>query len=121
MPFWDLFGFFFAVTASHGLLDAFTNGGLGVAFFAPFDDSRYFFPWRPLEVSPLGMAFFSSWGLQTALSELQWVWLPTALLVAAVELVRWHRRARQAALQAKSEMRHDDDRARWSPPRKQGQ
>src|SRR5262245_8967909 len=36
-PWWALFGFFFVVTASHGLLDALTNGGLGVAFFAPFD------------------------------------------------------------------------------------
>jgi membrane-bound metal-dependent hydrolase YbcI (DUF457 family) len=32
--------FFFLATASHGLLDAMTNGGLGVAFFAPF--SGYF-------------------------------------------------------------------------------
>jgi inner membrane protein len=96
IPFWDLFGFFFVVTASHGLLDAFTNGGLGVAFFAPFDNSRYFFPWQPIEVSPLGMAFFSMWGLQTALSELLWVLLPTALVVAAVELVRWRRRRHRA-------------------------
>jgi len=97
MPFWDLFGFFFVVTAAHGLLDAFTNGGLGIAFFAPFDNSRYFFPWQPIEVSPLGMAFFSVWGLRTALSELQWVWLPTVLVVAAVEVVRWRRRGRRVS------------------------
>src|ERR1051325_1173670 len=35
----DLCGFFFLVTASHGLLDAFTNGGMGVGFFIPFDDN----------------------------------------------------------------------------------
>src|SRR3954467_11384180 len=46
VPFLDWLGFLFLVTASHGLLDALTNGGLGVAFFAPFDDRRYFFPWR---------------------------------------------------------------------------
>src|SRR6267154_1903330 len=27
----------FLITASHGVLDAMTNGGLGVAFFSPFD------------------------------------------------------------------------------------
>jgi hypothetical protein len=37
----------FLATASHGVLDATTNGGLGVAFFSPFDNRRYFLPWRP--------------------------------------------------------------------------
>ncbi len=31
--FWDLQGFFFVVTASHGILDALTNGGYGIPFF----------------------------------------------------------------------------------------
>jgi hypothetical protein len=30
--------YFFLAAASHGLLDAMTDGGLGVAFFAPFDE-----------------------------------------------------------------------------------
>src|SRR6267378_8050335 len=47
-----LWRFFFLATASHGLLDAMTNGGLGVAFFAPFCDTRYFLPWQPIVVSP---------------------------------------------------------------------
>jgi inner membrane protein len=92
IPFWDWLGFLFLDVASHGLLDAFTNGGLGVAFFAPFDDTRRFFPWRPLEVSPIGPDFFSSRGLATFQSELVWVWLPCAALVAAVELWRGLRR-----------------------------
>jgi membrane-bound metal-dependent hydrolase YbcI (DUF457 family) len=37
-----LFSYFFIVTASHGALDAMTDGGLGIAFFAPFDNTRYF-------------------------------------------------------------------------------
>src|SRR5438132_985924 len=41
---WVLIAHFFLITASHGMLDAMTDGGLGVAFFAPFDNSRYFFP-----------------------------------------------------------------------------
>lgn len=115
MPFWDLLNFFFVVTAAHGLLDAFTDGGLGVAFFAPFDNSRYFFPWQPLVVSPLGMAFFSEWGMKTAASELLWVWLPTVLVVGAVEIVRWRARAAKeealrAALLTKSDSVDDDDK-----------
>jgi inner membrane protein len=80
---WMLLVYFFIVTASHGLLDALTNGGSGVAFFAPFDATRYFFPWRPIEVSPIGMRFFSERGLAVIASEFIWVWIPGAALVAA--------------------------------------
>lgn len=72
--------------ASHGLLDALTDGGPGVAFFAPFDDTRYFFPWRKIRVSPLWRGFVSSRGLQTLASEARWVWLPLALLLTAAWL-----------------------------------
>jgi len=44
--------YFFLATASHGFLDAMTNGGLGVAFFSPFHNTRFFLPWRPILVSP---------------------------------------------------------------------
>lgn len=37
----------FLATASHGVLDALTNGGLGVAFFSPWNAARHFFPWHP--------------------------------------------------------------------------
>jgi inner membrane protein len=80
--------YFFAVVASHGVLDAMTNGGAGVAFFAPFDATRYFLPWRPVEVSPIGPAFFGRRGLETIESELVWIWLPTALVVGAAALWR---------------------------------
>ena len=39
-----LFVYLFLATAGHGLLDAITNGGLGVAFFSPFNNQRYFLP-----------------------------------------------------------------------------
>jgi inner membrane protein len=69
-------------TTSHGILDAMTTGGRGIAFFSPFDTERYFLPWRPLLVSPIGIgAFFSEWGLAVIQSEARWVWLPLALLV----------------------------------------
>jgi inner membrane protein len=77
---WALVGWFFVVTASHGVLDAMTNGGLGVAFFAPFDSTRYFFPWRPISVSPIGVGrFFSHWGAAVLRSEIKYVWVPLCL------------------------------------------
>jgi inner membrane protein len=90
--------FLFFVTASHGLLDACTNGGLGVAFFAPFDNSRYFFPVRPIEVSPIGIRrFFTARGWVIARSELLWIWLPCAALAGSAALVR-RMRPRSSAL-----------------------
>src|SRR6185503_20885597 len=74
-PGW-LAAYFALVTASHGVLDALTNGGPGVAFFAPFDDTRYFFPWRPIPVSPLAANFFSERGWRVFRAELLLVWLP---------------------------------------------
>jgi len=69
---------FSLVIISHGLLDALTNGGLGVAFFAPFHAQRYFFPWRPIRVSPMGAAFFSARGWLVLKNEMVWIWLPSA-------------------------------------------
>lgn len=78
------FIYLFLCTASHGVFDAMTSGGLGVAFFAPFSSERYFFPWRPIRVSPISVSsFFSAQGLAILRSELLWVWLP----ILAVGLV----------------------------------
>jgi inner membrane protein len=86
---WKLILYFFIVTASHGLLDALTNGGSGVAFFAPLDATRYFFSWRPIEVSPLSLdRFFSARGIEVMKSEFIWVWIPSTLLVVASWLYR---------------------------------
>jgi inner membrane protein len=80
-----------AAIASHGLLDALTNGGLGVAFFAPFSAARYFFPVAPIEVSPLGVsAIFSERGASVLMSEFVWVWWP-ALVIAALAILRRRR------------------------------
>lgn len=86
-----LFAHFTLAAASHGILDAFTDDGLGVALLAPFSDARYFFPWRPLEVSPIGgHGFFTAQDVRGGLrwfevlwSEIQWVWLPAAGLALA--------------------------------------
>jgi len=80
---WKLASLLFVIAASHGVLDAMTNGGLGVAFFSPFNQERYFFPWRPLRVSPIGTGvFFSSRGAQVLWSE-RWVW-GSALVVSVL-------------------------------------
>ncbi len=71
------FAFVFCCTLSHPLLDALTDGGLGVALFSPFSNRRYFFPWRPIAVSPIGR-----FDVGVFWSEVRWVWIPCA--VAAV-------------------------------------
>src|SRR5256885_475998 len=75
-----LFFYFFLCTASHGVLDALTDGGLGVAFFSPFDTTRYFFSVRPVRVSPIGVSeFFSEYGVRILASEAIWIWLPSCV------------------------------------------
>ena len=83
--------FLFLATASHGLLDALTDGGLGVAFFAPFDNARYFFPWNPISVSPIGARFFSPRGLAVLASEALWIWLPSVAVAGGAILFRRRR------------------------------
>jgi inner membrane protein len=83
------FWFVLVATASHGILDSFTNGGLGVAFFWPWSGERYFAPIRVIEVSPLSIQrFISEEGARVVLSELIWVWAPCALLAALLLSVR---------------------------------
>jgi inner membrane protein len=83
------FAVVFVSCASHGLLDALTDGGLGVAFLSPFSNHRYFLPWRPIAVSPLDVdQFFSAWGLHVLRSEAICVWLPCALVGGLGFLIR---------------------------------
>src|SRR5579872_2075813 len=85
----SLFTYLFLTTASHGLLDAMTNGGLGVAFFSPFDTRRYFLPWRPIRVSPIGISrFFSARGAEILRTEILWIWLPSALVIGTMMVSR---------------------------------
>jgi inner membrane protein len=74
------FVFVFLATASHGLLDAMTSGGLGVGFFIPFSNARLFLPWRPIRVSPIGVGRFAEKAVPVLLSEALWVWLPAVVI-----------------------------------------
>lgn len=86
----SLWMYLWLATASHGLLDALTTGGGGVAFFAPFDGNRYFLPGRPILVSPLSVRrFFTARGVAILSSELRWVWLPAAAFAAL--MIGWRR------------------------------
>jgi inner membrane protein len=81
---------FAAVMATHGLLDALTDGGLGAALAWPFADARFFAPWRPIPVAPIGAGMLSRRGLEVMATEAV-MFLP--LFVVGL----WPRRRDQAA------------------------
>lgn len=86
---WVFVTVLFISTISHGVLDAMTSGGKGVGFFIPFDNSRYFFPFREIKVSPIGVErFFSEWGIKVILNELKYIAIPCFIVLIAVYFVR---------------------------------
>ncbi len=81
--------FFFLLMVSHGVLDALTDGGRGVAFLSPFSNERFFLPWRPIEISPLSIqAFLGSRGLRVIGSEVVWIWLPLFFLMMLIRVMK---------------------------------
>ena len=73
--------YFFLCTVSHGILDGFTTGNHGVAFFAPFDNSRHVLPGNVIPISPLGVQnFFTPYGWEVIQAEFLIVWLPLGAL-----------------------------------------
>ncbi len=87
--------FFSLCTLSHCILDAMTTGGLGVAFFSPFDNERYFLPWRPIKVSPIGAShFFGEKGIQVLKSEAIWIGIPCTLFMVVMKIIRKNKAAK---------------------------
>ncbi len=87
---------FFACVLLHDILDAMTNGGLGVAFFSPFSERRFFLPWRLIEAPPFSPRYLiTSRGLAMMRSELVWVMIPSlcisALSIGIRKLYRYFR------------------------------
>ena len=81
----------FLSTLSHGILDAMTSGGKGVGFLIPFDNTRFFFPFRGIKVSPLGVQkFFSEWGLQVVISEMKYIALPCFLILILLHIKKYN-------------------------------
>ena len=76
-------------TIFHPLLDMLTNGGRGCALWWPFSKERIFFPFRPIQVSPMSVSgFISEWGLTVLASETVWIGLPALGLVGVMRLMR---------------------------------
>ena len=57
----------------------------GCAPFWPFDLTRYFAPWRPIPVSPMGLAYLSPYGLFVAVAE-------CVIFSPAIAFAFWRRR-----------------------------
>ena len=90
---WRIWLYLFLCTVSHGVLDAMTTGGLGVGFFIPLDNDRYFLPWRFIQVSPIrASAFFSDYGLKVLANEIITVWLPCVIVMISAWIYRQWRK-----------------------------
>jgi inner membrane protein len=77
VSFGRVFAFLFLAAVSHGILDAFTNGGLGIAFLWPLTSERYFAPVQVIQVAPIGISrFLSPRGISVLISEILCVWIP---------------------------------------------
>ena len=86
---WKHLALFFLLGASHGLFDAATDGGLGVALLAPFDNTRHFLRWTPIPVSPIGLrAFLQGRGLRVIIWEIAYLWAPASVAAALLTLRR---------------------------------
>ena len=82
-----LWATFFIATVSHGIFDALSTIGNGVAFWAPFSWTHYEFVWQPLgEIGP------GPRGPERILAlvgnELLWVGLPALIVVAIARFIR---------------------------------
>ena len=84
---WRLTGTFFAIIASHAILDGLTRGGADIPFFWPLE-VRYG-NWGPLRVADMALDLPDPRYSRALRGELLWVWLPT--LVAAVLATAWRR------------------------------
>ena len=72
---------------SHGLMDACTAGGVGVALFMPFSDSRWACVWQPIQVAPLPVGREDGYRFLASLwTEAFWIGLPALVLMAWTRL-----------------------------------
>jgi inner membrane protein len=93
MKFWPLLGLLFLITASHGILDALTNGGFGIPFFWPFSDHRYG-PYGPIHVQDIGFEIPDPRVSRAIRTELLYVWLPMLFFAGIMVACRRRRRIR---------------------------
>jgi inner membrane protein len=86
---WRSVLFFCIIGSSHGILDAFTDGGLGIALLSPFTSERFFFSWTPIPVSPIGLRSFIHYGgLQVIIWEILFICLPLLTVIFIYRAIR---------------------------------
>jgi len=73
------------VVATHGPLDCLTDGGLGVALFWPVTAHRYFAPWTPIPVAPIGAGMLA----------VRWLYARSVELIGSLPLVLYALRPRR--------------------------
>jgi inner membrane protein len=83
---WLLVGTFFAIIASHGLLDAMTRGGDDIPLFRPLDG--HFGNWGPIPVADIAFELPDPRTSRAWRAELLWIWLPGAMLLGMVTAYR---------------------------------
>ncbi|MGY6276325.1 metal-dependent hydrolase [Methylomonas sp. MgM2] len=89
-----VFGVISLSAMSHGLLDAATHGGIGVAFLSPFSNERFLLPWRPIPAVPTELTqMIGLEGLAVVAAEIMWIWIPCLIIIMCFRLLR-----RKAAL-----------------------
>ncbi|WLT31049.1 metal-dependent hydrolase [Geothrix sp. PMB-07] len=78
-----------AASFSHGLLDACTFGGTGVAFLLPFSNARFVGAWQPIFVSPIPLSGkLLDWLLFSLGTEIVWIGLPAAVVFFAPQTMQ---------------------------------
>jgi inner membrane protein len=95
-PFWPLALVYFAVTASHGVLDAFNSAGAGIPFLWPYP--HRFGPYGPIHYPDLALEPPDPRLSRGVRDELLYVWPATALAVTAASAYRLLRRRGRPSL-----------------------
>jgi inner membrane protein len=89
---------------SHGLLDACTSGGVGVALFLPFSHSRWACVWQPIQVAPLPLSAEHTYLFLGSLwDEAFWIGLPILGVLAYARLRHLAKPAATLALEEASD------------------
>jgi len=92
---WRAFVWGAVLLVLHDLVDTLTDGGLGIALLWPFSHERFFAPWQPIPVAPIGRGMLSHRGLLVTAAELA-LFSPLFLWAA------WPRRKRRPSTPAQA-------------------
>lgn len=82
-----MYGWFFCMTALHGIFDGMTQTTQGVAYFWPFDSTRYVLPWQPLMDVPIAWSALQGPLWQAILVEMKFFGILLAVWFVVVRLV----------------------------------